>query len=95
MPERLKLLLTAQIEKINCDARTFDLADIQTDCGGDLRQFHALVARTEFGFHLLQERRFTGIVQADDQNKIFVFLKQESPESVEQREHCVNRVVIR
>ena len=87
MPKRLKLLLTAQVKEVNGDAGALDLADVQADRGGDLRQFHSLVIRTEFGFHLFEERRFAGIIQADNQNKIFVLLKQKSPESVEQREH--------
>lgn len=87
MPKRLKFLLTAEIEKINCNTGTLDLADIQTDRGGDLGQFHSLVVRAELGFDLFQERRFAGIVQADDEHKIFVFLKQKSPESIDQREH--------
>lgn len=83
MPKRLKFLLAAQVEKVDRDARALDLADVQSDRGGDLRQLHSLVVRTELGLHLFQERRFAGIVQANDQNEVLVFLEQKSPESVE------------
>ncbi len=74
VPERLQLLLAAQIPEIQPHAVRVDLANVEPHRGRDLGQVGPLVVAVEAGLGRLQEGGLARIVQPKDQHKEFVLL---------------------
>ncbi len=74
VPERLQLLLAAQIPEVQPHAVRVNLADVEPHRGRDLGQVGPLVVAVEAGLGRLQEGGLARIVQPKDQHKEFVLL---------------------